>query len=613
MPGISLICDSKEDLNENEPKILESLDSMLHDERYKKEVLLNEKSYFLGCTKYNEYPTKSFENEKFYICLEGKIYGKEESLIDKELNNIAEIIFEDSNKSNEQVKEWLLNTDGEFIVFILNKKNNEIIILNDLLGHLPLYYHKVGGKFLVSREIRFIANLIGNKFDKIGIAQYLLFMHSLGERTIFKNIFRLEPAKLIKINLKNFELEIKNIYEFNFENRRYSERTIEENANNLADLFNEACKNRAASSEDFRNVLALSGGIDSRVVLASLQKNKIPFNAVTFMDANKTAGADVKIAEQLAKLFNLDWNLFNLDSPKGRDALKLLRIKNGLNYIAIRSILPFLESIRRDYCSKLNYFTGNTGMIMRDYRPSKKIKDLDDLADYVLSRLHQFPLNEAAGLVGVDKEKIINELKHYLMSFPEKSMIQKYIHFIMFGRGFTWHYEGIDRDRFYFWEATPLESPKFYIYAMNCPDKQKASFRIYSDFLLKLSPEAATIDDANLGSPFASNIYKIKGFIKSIIISIISRFPSIMLSARKRFTHRGSYKHNSTLINCLKKQINDCESICDYLSSSAVNNIINNCGKYGKLQVEILFTITSLIEDFECKKSSIEKYYDSDL
>jgi asparagine synthase (glutamine-hydrolysing) len=154
---------------------LNSLKSTIHNEQYKQEILLYENSYILSCTKYEKYPVIFFENDEFCIYLEGKIYGKDYSDIIMELNNFTKYIFYNRNDLKENVAKWLLNTDGDFIIFILSKISNEIFIINDALGRLPLYYHNEDGELLVSRELKFITNLIDNKeFDRMSIAQYLL-------------------------------------------------------------------------------------------------------------------------------------------------------------------------------------------------------------------------------------------------------------------------------------------------------------------------------------------------------------------------------------------------------------------------------------------------------
>ena len=39
------------------------------------------------------------------------------------------------------VDKWLSTTDGEFVIYALNKKSDEFVVINDILGRLPVYYY----------------------------------------------------------------------------------------------------------------------------------------------------------------------------------------------------------------------------------------------------------------------------------------------------------------------------------------------------------------------------------------------------------------------------------------------------------------------------------------
>lgn len=609
MPGISFLYDLKGDLIQRESAILRALGSMIHTKQYDLKILLREKTYLLAYTSYEEYPIISFENEESHIYLEGKIYDRENSLINKELSNLAEGIFRMGYKSQEQLSNWLLNVDGDFIVFILNKRSDEIAIINNTLGRLPLYYYKVKGRLILSREVQFISNLVDNEFDKMAIAQYLLFGYCLGKRTLLENTYRLEPATLMTINIKNSEIEIDRLYEFNFEMKKYSGINIHKNADELESSFYKACKNRTNSIN--KNILSMSGGLDSRSVGACLYKNNIPFYGVTCLDFNKTFNFDVKIAGQLADVFNIDWKVFPVPAPTGRDLLKLLRIKNGLNYLGMSFILAFFDKVKETYGSRVTWFTGDGGdKLLTDLRPSRSLKDLDDLVKYIISENKIFSLASVVDLVQVQEREITDELKDQLLSYPEKEWNKKYIHFVIYERVLKWLFEGEDRNRLYFWSVAPFYSIQFFIYAMNCPDEQKTDYGLYREFLLKLSPEAAAIDNANWKLPIISKRYKTKLLIRSILHSLPS---TIRRNIKGVIKHTHSYDKRSNFINCLREQLSNCEYICNYLSNSAIQNIIKNCTKYSKQEMETLFTITSYIEKLKCRESTIEKYYDSDF
>ena len=608
MPGISFIYDLNGNLKQKESEILHSLKSMLHNERYKYKVLFHENSYFLGYTKYKEYPITSFENDEFYIYLEGQIYGKDHQTLNTELNDLAKNIFHNQDNGNEQVAEWLLNTDGDFIIFILHKYSHRISLINDAFGRLPLYYYNSDGKLLISRQVQFVSDLINNQqFDRMGIAQYLLFGYTTGKRTLLNNIYYLEPGTLIKINFNSSEIKINNVHQFNFEVKKYSDRKIEENAIELVLLFCRACKDRAKSFN--KNVLGLSGGLDSRAVAAALCKTGIPFSAATRLRFDKSEKKDVEIARKLASELKLDWKLFNCDQPKGKDFLKLLIMKDGLNFLGMSFILSFFDKIRETYGPKITYFTGDGGDRLKPtLKPLKRLKNLDDLVNYIISTNNIFSFNDVITLTNIPKNEIIDEIKNLILSYPERDLYQKYVHFMIYESAFKWVFEGEDRNRFYFWSVTPFYSIHFFNYVMNCPDSMKTKYKLYRKFLIKLSTQASAIENASWNLPITSKKIELYLFAYFIYKNLPSRLKKVVKSKFKK-KNINSYESNPKIMNCFWEQIENCKSIYNYLSIKDIKEI-KNMSKKGFYN---LITITSTIEKFECKESTFEKYYESEL
>jgi asparagine synthase (glutamine-hydrolysing) len=572
---------------------------------------LSKRAYFLGYTAYDDYPLTSFENDEFIIFLEGRIYNKDYNLLNIELNNLAEHIFA-INVNKKQIIEWLLSTDGDFVFFILNKRSNKIAIFNDALGRLPLYYYRLNGQFLISREVSFIQNLTNSrKFDRMAIAQILLFSYSLGEKTLLEKINRLGPSSLISIDFNKSEINIDNLHRVNFEIKKNINKSIESNASQLVLLFSEACKNRAEFN-GYKTILSLSGGLDSRAVAAGLKRNEIPYYGATFIDFYKSAEVDVRIAEKVANLFDIDWKLFRLGLPKGNDLLTLLRTKNGLNSLGMSFILPFYARIKETFGQRVLFFTGDGGdKALPDQRASERIKNVDGLIKSVVFNNQIFSLHKVSALTGIQKNEIIDEIKNCILSYPEQQCDQKYVHFIIYERGFKLNFEGEDRNRFYFWSIAPFFSIPFFKYAMNCPDAQKSKYDLYRNFLLTLSPDAATINNCNWGMPITSN----KLILRLIMQRISNKIPREFLQVIKKYIVKKDIypldgKNLLSNMNCNLKQIDNCHPISDILSFSEVKNIIKNCTKS---QFHTLFTLTSSIEKIACNKSTIEEYCESDF
>jgi asparagine synthase (glutamine-hydrolysing) len=604
LPGISFIFDSKNEIIKKESEILQSLKSIIHTEQYKHEIFLDEKSFFLGCTRYDEYPVKFFETDEFYICLEGQIYNKN-SKLKSSLVDLAKMIVQNKKNMNEELAKWLLDTDGDFVIVIKPKNRSRIYIINDVLGRLPLYYYKRDGKLFVSREMQFIINLIeDNKFDRMAIAQYLLFGYSLGKRTLFEDINRLKPASIIKIDLKHSDIKFDDVYQFNFDQKKNAKISFKENIKNLVELFTEACKNRTNSND--KNIVTLSGGLDSRTVAAGLHRNKIPFFGATYMDFNKTAESDVRIAKELADVFNIQWKLFSLNPPQGKDILELLKIKNGLNYLGMGFIIPFYKNLIKTYGSNIIIFSGDGGdKVLPDLRPSSNPNNLNDLVNNVITDNQIYSLNDVAALTKIDKQEIISELKQELQDYPEQDLKQKYIHFLVFERGFKWLFEGEDRNRFYFWSTSPFYSVKFFNYAMNCPDNMKNKYKLYREFLIELSPDASEVEYANWKLPITSSRTKLYLFYRDIYFRLPHKITKLFRRKYKKVLNLDEDK--SEKLRCFREQIKNRKLISKYFSTTEIKKMKNITYK----EYYNLFTLISVIEEFENTKSTIEKYSDT--
>ena len=107
----------------------------------------------------------------------------------------------------------------------------------------------------------------------MSISQFLLLGYMLGERTLFKEIKQLRPASLLIVN--GYSLSVSVLHQFNFQNRENSSKDFETNLTELDHLFSKACKDRFKN--DKKNIVTLSGGLDSRMVAACMHKNNILF------------------------------------------------------------------------------------------------------------------------------------------------------------------------------------------------------------------------------------------------------------------------------------------------------------------------------------------------
>ena len=99
---------------------------------------------------------------------------------------------------------------GQFSFIFFDKRKNIIYLCRDRLGQKPLYYSLDKETLNFSSNLISLANYCGfNEVNESSIFNYLNYGISTGKDTIFKNVMRVMPGELIKIDLS------KNIFETN--------------------------------------------------------------------------------------------------------------------------------------------------------------------------------------------------------------------------------------------------------------------------------------------------------------------------------------------------------------------------------------------------------------
>ena len=169
---------------------------------------------------------------------------------------------------------------GMFAFAIYNSEKQEIVVFRDRAGVKPLYYFQTDDVLIFSSELKPLLSYPGfNKdIDFEAVSSYLQFGYIHAPKTIFKNVQKLLPGHYLKYDIfsKNLVKDCYwNINDF-YENQVVREDVTEELEATIIEAFN------LRMIADVPVGVFLSGGIDSSLVAAIVQKNsKIPINTFT--------------------------------------------------------------------------------------------------------------------------------------------------------------------------------------------------------------------------------------------------------------------------------------------------------------------------------------------
>ncbi|MCM4154673.1 asparagine synthase-related protein [Gramella sp. AN32] len=218
---------------------------------------------------------------------------------------------EDSSKSHlfatkSLIKNWPPpnNITGTFCSFIIDSIRKQLIISSDLIGIYPLYYLIKDNNIFISNSIILIGRYSNAGYDQTGIFQKSVGPNfiNLGSRTILKDCKQLLPGEQIKFDY-NFE-----IIEKKYDNSLYQNISNDKlKSGMVSDYWDHFKKEVNAVTKKFDEVnIALSGGIDSRIALASIPDSK-KINCLTFGHKDNY---EAKIASKLAKVKNAEHHTF---------------------------------------------------------------------------------------------------------------------------------------------------------------------------------------------------------------------------------------------------------------------------------------------------------------
>lgn len=617
MPGLNFVCNPGGDLGDESALCDAVLAEQALDSGYKTEVLTQGAGYVLSCFRYDEYPVESFENDRYRIVLEGRVYNRCEGALGDHLFDLASLTF-DNEFSSGKLTDWLVETEGEFLIFLVDKKSGRVRFVNDVFSLLPVHYHISEHKVVVSRDIGFVRKMTQTtRFSKRAIAESLVFGYPLQDRTLFEDIFRLGPGCMIRIDMPEVSVCEDSGLAFNFDVKRYSGRSRKENVSELVSLFKQACRDRFGSGE--KVLLSLSGGRDSRAIAAALGECGISYRAATFVDTAQVAALDADIAGKLARAFGVDWKLYQLAPSSGRMVGRLLRAKQGQFSLGHAYKTQYYERLIEDYGRDSIFVTGNGGdKTMPDLRPDRRIKRIDELVDCVIMRDKIMPVALAANLAGMSEHDLKAQIKEVFDTYPEETLEGKHMHFKVCERGFKLLLEGLDMARPFLWSASPFWSVKFFDYAMNCPDRQKKYDQLYAMFLSRLLPSGSRVGYARNNVSSLTSVQHGKSLAVRLA-STLSGLPNPIRFVRKRIggkkkagSEQQDHEHAPEIIDCLRRQIDRCDVLKEYLAVPALLEALDNRGKYRTAALTGILTLTSIIEEVTTGTSSID-LFDKDV
>ncbi|MEK9969422.1 MAG: asparagine synthase-related protein [Ferrovibrio sp.] len=190
---------------------------------------------------------------------------------------------------------WLASLNGEFLLFLIS--DNRLRIANSRFSYPPLWYSARPGDFVASTLFATIFDKMisrgRNSINQQAAFEMLVYKRVYGTKTLHDDIRLLEPAH--RLDVENGTLKSKAYWSPDFSTK--IDISTEDAADELSGRLTASIRRK--SSDARRYALFLSGGMDTRLILAHASKANLHLPCITI---NAFENREVRVAKQAAAI-----------------------------------------------------------------------------------------------------------------------------------------------------------------------------------------------------------------------------------------------------------------------------------------------------------------------
>ncbi|MCG9553875.1 asparagine synthetase B family protein [Vibrio sp. Isolate32] len=310
---------------------------------------------------------KIYEDENFsFICF-GDIYTPD---VDRFIEGFI------SSYTKRSMKNYLRDTNGVFSIYFYDKKLSKLIVISDRYGLKSTYMETDNKKVKsFSNDLNTIVfrEDVQHSVCNESISTFLSLGHLLENRTMFEGISRVSPATIHYVDLKDGTHSSQVYWKWSNIKKR-SDISFDEAVDTLYVLFKESIGNCLKSMTNDRLAVCLSGGLDSRVLLAEAVKQfDGEIQTFTF---GKEGCLDFELAKKVADIAGVKSNFFTVDESNWFDQrVEGVLTTGGMFNITHMHALVALEEMSAFSNYMLNGYLGDAVLggsyLLREYLDTK--------------------------------------------------------------------------------------------------------------------------------------------------------------------------------------------------------------------------------------------------
>jgi asparagine synthase (glutamine-hydrolysing) len=237
--------------------------------------------------------------------------------------------------------------EGSFAAAIVDVREQTVSIISDRFGTRPIYYARTPNRFLFGSSIACLLAdpEISRDFDWQGISQFFTFGHYFNDNTSLSAVKLLPSAAILEFDARANKLTLQR-YWSGSERVGRSPATRQEACEAVDEALVASVRKRQ-TSDDARLGISLSGGLDARTILGTLDHRQSNLATVCM---GMEGSQDHKASTELARLVGCQHYNHILDTAFlgefGRHLENMVRLTDG-QYLSQCIVMPTLPVYQR--------------------------------------------------------------------------------------------------------------------------------------------------------------------------------------------------------------------------------------------------------------------------
>lgn len=233
--------------------------------------------------------------------LKGTVFYKNELLQSDDVVHLISSILNDSQIDHETLKTHLLALNGNFALAM--ETSRYIFCTVDRVRSIPLFYAVSRDGALFSDDANYLRERLDPPFNEENGAEFLVTGYVTGSDTLFDGISQLQAGEYLVYDKRDGSLSTH--YYHRFWHGDYFSEPEEELLNRLDETFVRVFQRLIESTNGRQIVVPLSGGLDSRIIVAMLKR--LGVEDVICFTYGKKGNREAEISRQVAEALDYKW------------------------------------------------------------------------------------------------------------------------------------------------------------------------------------------------------------------------------------------------------------------------------------------------------------------